>query len=102
MRTMKAEEFLINNAMICQIADGGGNDMVTLDDAKKAIDIAHNEAVKKWSLWCFNYRTPFLIELTHTLHVCVRKTLQSRLLLLQLIGDDLQCICAIFCLTAKR
>ena len=59
MRTMKAEEFLINNAMICQFADGGGNDMVTLDDAKQAIDMAHNEAVKKWSLWCFNYHTPF-------------------------------------------
>ena len=56
---MKAEEFLINNAVICKFADGGGNDMVTLDDAKQALTIAHEEAVKKWTLWCFNYSTPF-------------------------------------------
>jgi len=56
---MKAEEFLINNAMICKFENGGGNDMVTLDDAKRALDIAHNDAVKKWTLWCFNYPTPF-------------------------------------------
>ena len=56
---MKAEEFLINNAMICKFENGGGNDMVTLDDAKRALDIAHNDAIKKWTLWCFNYPTPF-------------------------------------------
>lgn len=56
---MKAEEFLINNAVICKFADGGGNDMVTLDDAKQALTIAHEEAVKKWTLWCFNHPTPF-------------------------------------------
>ncbi len=56
---MKAEEFLINNAVICKFADGGGNDMVTLDDAKQALTIAHEESVKKWTRWCFNYSTPF-------------------------------------------
>ena len=56
---MKAEEFLINNAMICKFEDGGGNDMVTLDDAKRALDIAHNDAVKKWCMWCFNYPPSF-------------------------------------------
>lgn len=56
---MKAEEFLINKAVICKFADGGGNDMVTLDDAKQALTIAHEESVKKWNMWCFNYPTPF-------------------------------------------
>ena len=52
---MKAEEFIENVKV-------GGFDQaeyVPLEDAEKALTIAHEEAVKKWSLWCFNYPTPF-------------------------------------------
>ena len=56
---MKAEDFLKENAVIIQTLDKRGADVVVLDDAMEAMKIAHNDAVKKWSLWCFNYPTPF-------------------------------------------
>ena len=52
---MKAEEF-VENAKV------GGYDQaeyVPMDAADKAITIAHEDAVKKWTMWCFNYPTPF-------------------------------------------
>ena len=55
---MKAEEFIENVTV-------GGFDQeeyVGKADAIEAVKIGHNDAVKKWSLWCFNYPTPF--ELT--------------------------------------
>lgn len=51
----KAEEFIENVKV-------GGFDQaeyVGIADANEAVKIAHNDAVKKWTLWCFNYRTPF-------------------------------------------
>ena len=52
---MKAEEFIENVKV-------GGFDQVEyvgIADAMEAVNIAHNDAVKKWTLWCFNYPTPF-------------------------------------------
>ena len=52
---MKAEEFIENVKV-------GGFDQaeyVGIADAMEAVKIAHNDAVKKWTLWCFNYQTPF-------------------------------------------
>lgn len=57
---MKAEDFLKENAVIVQcVEDRSGADVVGLLDALESVPIAHNEAVKKWTLWCFNYPTPF-------------------------------------------
>lgn len=56
----KAEDWLRGNSVVITIEDeGGGVDAVSLNDALKATHIAHNDAVKKWTLWCFNYFTPF-------------------------------------------
>lgn len=54
---MKAETFIENNV----VENGGFNqlEVVVKNDALEAVKIAHNDAVKKWSLWCFNYHTPF-------------------------------------------
>lgn len=52
---MKAEDY-VNEMM------AGGNDQAEYlpkEDAFEAIKIAHNDAVKKWTLWCFNFPTPF-------------------------------------------
>lgn len=52
---MKAEELILKNEFV-------GDDevmYVTTNDAMEAVKIAHNDAVKKWTLWCFNYSTPF-------------------------------------------
>lgn len=52
---MKAEEFIENVKV-------GGFDQaeyVSIADAKEAVKIAYNDAVKKWTLYCFNYSTPF-------------------------------------------
>lgn len=52
---MKAEEFIENVKV-------GGFDQaeyVGIGDAKEAVKIAYNDAVKKWTLYCFNYSTPF-------------------------------------------
>ena len=32
---------------------------ITEEDALKAVGIAYQEAVAKWTRWCFNYDTPF-------------------------------------------
>lgn len=45
---MKAKEFLESSARL-----------VEKQDAIKAVDKACEEAVHKWTLWCFNYHTPF-------------------------------------------
>ena len=52
---MKASEF-IENAMV-----GGGDqeEMMYKNDVFEAVKLAHSDAVKKWTLWCFNFRTPF-------------------------------------------
>ena len=52
---MEAERFILNS-------DGVGENaplVVREDVAMEAVKIAHNDAVKKWTLWCFNYSTPF-------------------------------------------
>lgn len=52
---MRAEDYI-------KIATVGGLDQkeyVGIADAMEAVKVAHNDAVKKWSLWCFNYSTPF-------------------------------------------
>lgn len=52
---MKASEF-IENAMV------GGDDqeeMMYKNDVLEAVKLAHADAVKKWTLWCFNFHTPF-------------------------------------------
>ena len=52
---MKAEEFIENVKV-------GGFDQaeyVGIADAMEAVKMAHNDAVNKWTLWCFNYSTPF-------------------------------------------
>lgn len=52
---MKAEEFIENVKV-------GGFDQaeyVGIADAKEAVKIAYNDVIKKWTLWCFNYSTPF-------------------------------------------
>lgn len=58
---MKAEEYI-------KIVTVGGFDQakyVSVDDAKKAVQMVREESadinsiIKKWTLWCFNYRTPF-------------------------------------------
>lgn len=57
---MKAEDFLKENAVIVQcVEDKSGGDVVSLETALESVGIAHNDAVKKWSLWCFNYPKPF-------------------------------------------
>lgn len=52
---MKEEDF------ISHVTEGGYDQVkyVREDDVMEAIGLAHNDAVKKWSLWCFNYHTPF-------------------------------------------
>lgn len=55
MRSMKAEKFIEN----AKVGDFDQAEYVSLSDAEKALNIAHEDAVKKWSLWCFNYRKPF-------------------------------------------
>ena len=54
---MKAETFIENNV----VENGSFNqlEVVVKNDALEEVKIAHNDAVKKWSLWCFNYHTPF-------------------------------------------
>ena len=52
---MEAKSY-IENAMVGQFDQAK---YVPMDAALKGIDIAHENAVKKWSLWCFNYPTPF-------------------------------------------
>lgn len=58
---MKAEDYI-------KIATVGGFDQaeyVSVDDAMKAVQMVREESadinsiIKKWTLWCFNYRTPF-------------------------------------------
>ena len=52
---MKAEDYI-------EIVKVGGFDQteyVGISDAKEAVKFGHNDAVKKWTLWCFNYSTPF-------------------------------------------
>lgn len=55
IENMKAEEF------IEKVKVGGFDqaEYVGIADAMEAVKIAHNDAVKKWTLWCFNYQTPF-------------------------------------------
>ena len=51
---MRAEAFIENNVVeINQLQ------VVQKDDALEAVKIAHNDAVKKWVKWCFNYPCPF-------------------------------------------
>ena len=54
---MKAEAFIEENLIVKD-----GKDIVELEDTLEAVKLAHSDAVKKWTLWCFNYSTPF--ELT--------------------------------------
>ena len=52
---MKAEEYI-------NIVTVGGFDQaeyVDKDSALKAVKMSSEEAVKKWTMWCFNYPTPF-------------------------------------------
>ena len=58
---MKAEDYI-------KIATVGGFDQaqyVSVDDAMKAVQMVRedsadiNSIIKKWTLWCFNYSTPF-------------------------------------------
>lgn len=54
---MKASEFLENN-VIENVVDGHQK-LITKNDALNAVILAHSDAVKKWTMWCFNYPTPF-------------------------------------------
>lgn len=52
---MKADEF-IENAIV------GGCDqeeMMYKNDVQEDVLLSHADTVKKWTLWCFNYQTPF-------------------------------------------
>ena len=52
---MKAEEFILKNEFV-----GEDETMyVAQKDAMTAIGMAHVDAVKKWSMWCFNYPASF-------------------------------------------
>ena len=52
---MRAEEFILSNVFV-----GDDDTMyVTEKDAMDAISMACEDIVKKWTLWCFNFRTPF-------------------------------------------
>jgi len=52
---MKAEEF-IENAKVVGIDQV---ERIDIADVMEAVKLAHNDAVKKWTMWCFNYPTPF-------------------------------------------
>lgn len=52
---MKAEDFI----QTIKVGDDTQAKYVSIEDSLRAIEIAHNDAVKMWTMWCFNYRTPF-------------------------------------------
>ena len=52
---MKAEDFI----QTIKVGDDTQTKYVSIEDSLRAIEIAHNDAVKKWTIWCFNYKTPF-------------------------------------------
>lgn len=52
---MKAEDFI----QTIKVGDDTQAKYVSIEDSLRAIEIAHNDAVKRWTMWCFNYRTPF-------------------------------------------
>ena len=58
---MKAEDYI----KITTVGDFEQAKYVSVDDAKKAVQMVREESVdinsiiKKWTLWCFNYPTPF-------------------------------------------
>lgn len=53
---MKAEEFL---NYLNEDGEEVEEKYFHRDDVEKVIMLAHSDAVKKWTLWCFNYHTPF-------------------------------------------
>lgn len=55
---MKAEELIMKSEGVGDIAPLSVSEKVAFE----AVKVARQEAVKKWSIWCFNYSTPF--ELT--------------------------------------
>ena len=58
---MKAEDYI----KITTVGDFDQAKYVSVDDAKKAVQMVREESadinsiIKKWTLWCFNYHTPF-------------------------------------------
>lgn len=52
---MKAEDLIIQSEGVGECAPLCVSEKVAFE----AVKLAHNDAVKKWALWCFNYHTPF-------------------------------------------
>ena len=52
---MKAEELIMKSEGVGDIAPLSVSEKVAFE----AVKVARQEAVKKWSIWCFNYSTPF-------------------------------------------
>ena len=57
---MKAEEF-IKSAEVVNFDDV---EYVTEEDALEAVQMACERIVRKWSMFCFNYHTPFEVTIS--------------------------------------